>query len=373
LFGGVNAWKADFHWQTNDALTFRGSFEHAIRAPSLQELYNPTVQAQDAISVDPCEYNSPYRTGPNAAQVTALCRAQGIPASALPAFTYGVSSAAGIIQGNPDLKPETANTYSFGFVLTPKFDAAMAHDLGASVDYYHIKIDGAIGNVGLDAILQRCYNQNGANPTYSESNFYCQQIQRDNNGFISLGKEFSLNIGSYTTDGADIEWHWGFGLGDLGLPENAGRIKIQSYISYLHALTVSGVPGIANMNFAGGLGDTGTVAAADGTTISDLAHPKWKGNTAFGYAIGQFSGALHWRYIGTMVDLATMGTPSVPAYSYFDLDAHWHLTDKVDLTAGMTNLFDKGPPLVESAPMRTDAATYDVVGRTYYAGIKAKF
>ena len=35
------------------------------------------------------------------------------------------------------------------------------------------------------------------------------------------------------------------------------------------------------MNFAGGLGDTGTVAAADGTTISDLAHPKVKGNTAF--------------------------------------------------------------------------------------------
>ena len=124
LFGGVNAYKADFHWQTIDAVTFRGSFEHAIRAPSLQELYNPTVQAQDAISVDPCEYNSPYRTGPNAAQVAALCRAQGIPASALPTFTYGVSSAPGIIQGNPDLKPETANTYSFGVVLTPEVRCA---------------------------------------------------------------------------------------------------------------------------------------------------------------------------------------------------------------------------------------------------------
>ena len=74
-----------------------------------------------------------------------------------------------------------------------------------------------------------------------------------------------------------------------------------------------------------------------------------------------------------MNDLATMGEPSVPAYSYFDLEAHWHLMEKIDLTAGLTNLFDKGPPVVESAPMRTDAATYDVVGRTFYAGIKAKF
>jgi len=136
---------------------------------------------------------------------------------------------------------------------------------------------------------------------------------------------------------------------------------------------VAGVPGITGMNFAGGLGDTGTVAAADGTTISDLAHPKWKANTAFGYAIGPFSGALHWRYIGTMNDLQTMGEPSVPAYSYFDLEAHWHLLDKIDLNMGLTNLFDKGPPVVLSAPMRTDAATYDVVGRTYYAGFKAKF
>src|SRR3984957_16534969 len=127
------------------------------------------------------------------------------------------------------------------------------------------------------------------------------------------------------------------------------------------------------MNFAGGLGDTGTVAAADGTTISDLAHPKWKANTAFGYARGPVSAALHWRYIGTMIDLATLGEPSIPAYSYFALEAHWHLLEKIDLTAGLTNLFDKGPPVVQSAPMRTDAAPYDVVGRTYYARIKQDF
>ena len=65
---------------------FRGGFERAIRAPSLQELYNPIVKAGATVSSDPCAYDSSYRTGPNAAQVAALCQAQGVPAAVLPSF-----------------------------------------------------------------------------------------------------------------------------------------------------------------------------------------------------------------------------------------------------------------------------------------------
>ncbi len=373
LSGAANTWKADFHWVSTEAVTLRGSFERAIRAPSLQELYNPIVQAQDSISVDPCEYNSSYRTGPNAAQVAALCHAQGVPASALSSFTYGVASAPGIIQGNPQLQPEVANTYSFGAVFSPAFESTLLRELGGSVDYYHIRISNAIDNAGLDAVLARCFNANGANPNYSASNFYCQQIQRDNNGFISLGREFSLNIGSYTTDGVDFEAHWGVGLSDLGLGDHSGKIRLQSFLSYLNSLTVAGVPGVPTLNFAGGIGDTGTVAAANGTTISDLAHPKWKADTAFNYTVGPVSTTLHWRYLAAMKDLGTTGLPTVPSYSYFDLDGRWQVLDSVDVVAGLTNLFDKTPPYIASAPLRTDAATYDVVGRTYYVGFTAKF
>jgi iron complex outermembrane receptor protein len=375
LFGGTNTWKADLHWKANDQIMFRGGFERAIRAPSLQELYNPTVQAQDSISVDPCEYTSSYRTGANGARVAALCQAQGVPAAVLPGFTYGLNSANGIITGNPSLKPEVANTYSLGFVLTPRFEAPLASDLGVSVDYYHIKLEGAIAGVTLDAILQNCFNANGGNASYSQSNFYCQQITRDpTTGAIVLGKEFSLNVGSYITDGLDIDWHWGADLHDMGLPAGAGRIKLQSYISYLRSLTVSGVPAIPSLNFAGSIGDTATAIAADGTSVSDLSHPKWKANTTLGYAVGQFSGAFHWRFLSSMHDFMdgpTSNDPGVPAYSYFDLDAHWQPLDNIQVTAGITNLSDKGPPRVAGAPLLTDAATYDVIGRTYYVGFKA--
>ncbi|MDE2308007.1 MAG: TonB-dependent receptor [Xanthomonadaceae bacterium] len=375
LFGGENTWKVGLRWQVDDALMFRGGFNRAIRAPSLQELYNPTVQAQDSIDGDPCELGSLQRSGPNAAQVAALCQAQGVPASVYPSFTYGLNSANGIITGNTDLQPEKSDTYTLGWVLTPHFKAPLARDLGMSLDYYHTAIKGAIAGVTLDSVLQDCYNANNANPSYSENNPFCQRITRDpTTGAITLGRESSENIGSYVTTGVDVEAHWGFPLEDLGVPLG-GRVSLQTFLSYVHSLTISGVPGVAAANYAGSVADTSTALAADGSSISDLSHPKWKANTTFGYAVGPVSAALHWRYIAGMTDLmggAGSGYPGVPAYNYFDLDGHWQATHNIMFTAGVTNLTDKAPPRIAGASLLTDAATYDVVGRTYFVGLKVK-
>jgi outer membrane receptor protein involved in Fe transport len=374
LFGATNTWKADLHWQANDTLMFRGGFERAIRAPSLQELYSPFVNAGATVSLDPCSYSGIYRTGSNAAQVAALCQAQGVPAGALPSFTSPALDVPGTLRGNPTLKPEVASTYSVGFVFTPHFGGAMTRELGASVDYFHIKIDGAIAGVGAQQILENCFNATGGNPGYSDSNFYCQQITRNpSTGYITLAKQFSENIGAFVTDGVDVEGHWGFALHDLGLPERAGGIMIQSYLTYLRSIIVSGVPGVPTLDYSGAIGDTTTAFAMDGSSLSDLSHPRWKANTTLGYAVGPISAALHWRYIDAQQDwINGPGSgPGIPAYSYFDFDASWQATSQIQVTAGMTNMFDKAPPLVVGYNFVTDAATYDIVGRTYYVGLKA--
>ncbi|NNM60695.1 MAG: TonB-dependent receptor [Steroidobacteraceae bacterium] len=369
LFGGTNTWKADFRWQTSAAFTLRGGFERAIRAPSLGELYDTTRQAQDNISVDPCEFGSSYRSGANAAQVQALCEAMGVPAALYPGFTYGVQSVPGISSGNPHLRPETAHTYSLGFVLTPRFQRPVLREFSASLDYYHIKIDGAIALTTLDQMLASCFNAGGANPGYSAGNFYCRQFTRNpTNGDISLGREVLSNLAAYSTDGIDTQIHWGAPLYEFGLSPRAGRVRIQSYISYLHSLNVAELAGGPNVNFAGSLVQT--------SATPDLAHPRWKANTSFGYALDSVWAALHWRYIGAMADyVPTEGPsapgPSVPAYNYFDLDVHWQLIRHVQIMGGMSNLFDQPPPVVEGAPLYTDAATYDPIGRTYYLGFKA--
>ena len=376
LFGGANTWMADLHWQVNNALAFRGGFQRAFRAPSLQDLYNPSVQAQVPISGDPCDYNSTYRTGPNATQVAALCQAQGVPAGLLSTYTYGEASANGVYAGNTHLKPEVADTYTLGFVLTPHFHGALARDLGASVDYYHIKINGAVGAVTGDLVLQNCFNANGANPSYSNSNFYCQQITRaQGSGALATLTTFEQNIGSYTTDGVDVQAHWGFPLHALGLPQRAGRVLLQTYVSYLRSLRVVGL-GAPSVNLAGSIADTYSAIAADGASISDLSHPAWKANTMLGYANGPLGVALHWRFISSMTDLmdgVNSGDAGVPAYSYFDFNGHYQIDSKLQVTAGITNLFNKQEPFVAGAPLLTDAATYDILGREYFVGVKANF
>jgi iron complex outermembrane receptor protein len=374
LFGGVNTWKADLHWQVNNTIMFRGGFERAIRAPSLQELYNPIIRSGAAISSDPCSYDSPYRNGANAANVTALCQAQGVPAAFLSSFRPTLVDVPGVIRGNLTLQPEVANTYSLGFVLTPHFEAEMARELGVSVDYFRIKLNGAIAGVGAETIMQNCFNATGSNPSYAPDNFYCQQITRDpTTGYVAIANQFSENIGAFTTDGVDLEGHWGFALHDLGLPERAGKISLQTYVTYLRSLVVSGVPGVPTVNYAGAIGDTLTAFAANGSSLSDLSHPKWKANTTLGYGVGPVSAAVHWRFIGSQKNLINGpdSGPDIPAVSYFDLDASWHATSQITITAGLNNLGDKRPPHVAGFGDVTDAPTYDIVGRTYRIGIKA--
>jgi iron complex outermembrane recepter protein len=376
-FGSVNTWKADLNWKPIQTVGVRGGYQRAIRAPSLGELFAPTITGNLNIGSppnagDPCAAGSSFRNGANAAQVAALCQAQGIPAALYPTFTYGVDSVHGTSGGNTGLTPERASTYSIGVVWSPQFDSALMHSFHASVDYYNIKITNAVGSLSLTDILPRCFNSDGlSNPTYSTSNIYCQQIARDSNtGDIALAREGLLNLASYKTDGIDTEVDWSFGLGALGLSDRAGKIMLNSLVSYVRSFDVAALPGSPVLDFAGSIGNA--------QVSPEISHPHWKANTSLGYAIGPVSTMLHWRYIAAMKhqDLVvdpTATTPGVPAYSYFDLDAHWAVFQHLDLTAGMTNLFDKSPPFVSGQPLTTDTATYDIIGRTYYVGFTAKF
>jgi iron complex outermembrane recepter protein len=377
LFGGVNTWKADLNWKPVSALSVRGGYAKAIRAPSLGELFAPTVTGNLNIGAgptagDPCSTGSSFRTGATAAQVATLCQAQGVPAALYPNYTYGVDSVHGTSGGNPNLTPETADTYSIGTVWNPHFSSDLMRKFQVSVDYYHISISNAVGSLSLTDILPRCFNSDGiSNPNYSVANIYCQQIVRDHNtGDIVLGHEGLLNLASYKTDGIDTEVDWSFGLDALGFSERAGTFRLTSLIAYTHTFKVASLPGSPVLDYAGSIGNT--------QVSPEMAHPHWKANTAFGYSIGPVSAALHWRYIAAMkhqdvvVD-PTSTTPGVGAYNYFDIDAHWAAIEHLELTAGLTNIANKTPPFVSGQPLTTDTATYDIIGRTYYVGFKAKF
>ncbi len=65
--------------------------------------------------------------------------------------------------------------------------------------------------------------------------------------------------------------------------------------------------------------------------------------------------------------------PGVPSYQLWDLFATWKFGERFELRGGVNNLFDKDLPLVYSSQNLTDTALYDVIGRTFYVGVKASF
>ena len=115
--GRVETYKADGLWEPFKGFTFRGGFEHAIRAPNIGELYNQ-VGAQAQIGSppgqgDPCDVRSTARTGANGAAVRDLCVATGVPGAIVDTYQYTTVAIGVINSGNTDLTPEEADTHDF--------------------------------------------------------------------------------------------------------------------------------------------------------------------------------------------------------------------------------------------------------------------
>ena len=75
----------------------------------------------------------------------------------------------------------------------------------------------------------------------------------------------------------------------------------------------------------------------------------------------------------TSVTRPTSPAAGVPDYNIFDLTGRVKINDMLTVRGGVTNLFDKKPPVVGGTPGLTQGGTYDILGRSYYVGLKARF
>ncbi len=141
--GGVNTWKAELLYQPVPAARLRGSYQRAVRVPSIFELFLPgTSSFVDFDPPEPCSFDSDQRNGPDALLVEALCVEQGMPVEVLPDFSS--STILTTIGGNPDLDPETADTVTAGIVVRPGFESPWVRDLQFTIDWYRIEIDDVV-------------------------------------------------------------------------------------------------------------------------------------------------------------------------------------------------------------------------------------
>jgi len=373
--GSVSSYEADARWRPTDTLLIRGSYQRAVRAPNIAELFSPAQGSQLAIGTppaalgDPCDTRSSARTGANGAQVATLCAAQGVPS--VSTYQFPTTAVGQLTPGSTSITPEKADTFNAGFVFNAPRGGGLFGDFSLSLDYYNIKIKNVISPVPGSTVLSNCYNLNGGNPTYSASNASCALISRDTltGQIISVNTPYQ-NLGAVKTDGVELQVHWGVPASFLA---DSGKLYIDTAIGYLNSYKVQLLPGAAFIDYTG----ISNGSAAEGS-LPPRATPKWKALTTFGYKSDVISGGLRWKYQNAIDDVSKINTPSniavgVPAYATWDLFSSFKINKRFELRAGVNNLFDKGLPIVASNQTSTDTAQYDVIGRYFYAGVKFGF
>ncbi|HLZ99819.1 MAG TPA: TonB-dependent receptor [Steroidobacteraceae bacterium] len=346
----------------------RASYDKAIRAPSVVELYNPQLVGLIQFGNDPC--------APPITFTLAQCERTGVTAAQYAAGSIPQGAAGQLSQvtgGNPALKPEQAETYTFGVNFAP----GQVPGLTGSIDYFHIAIRDEVTTIPAAVILNNCANT--GDPTY------CSQIVRERNGSLN-GNSFAsggyfiqtnVNAGAALVSGIDLQTSYKFDL-----PPNWGSIALEMNGAYLQHAESTPLPGQHTYDCAGLFGFTCQ-------TINPRWHHIFRTTWMTPWDV---SGSITWRYIGKVSQDNNSGDPtlhfatwgaydyfnaSIPSYSYLDLEATWHVNKILTLRAGANNVLDKDPPVINSQLVSGGAANtydiYDMFGTQLFVAFTAKF
>ena len=365
----TDTYKIEGEWAPVRDIRFRGSYNRAVRAPNIVELFS-AQSVQLAGSTDPCAGAAVgglvngftaaqcARTGVSAAQFGAI--------SANPAEQYN-----GLLGGNPNLDPETADSYTLGIVFQPRFLPRFA----ATIDAFDIKVKDTIGTIGADVIINQCLATGDP--------FFCTRVNRDQfgslwltpNGFIT---DVNANVGRLRTRGIDIGASYTQPLGGIG------SLAFSFVGTYLDKLVVTPLDGIT-YDCAGRFG------ASCGTP-----NPDWRHKLRLTYTAPNGIGlSAQWRHFAAVendllsddIDLCPnanttgcnpgVGSANIKAQNYLDLVLTARIGDHYQFRLGANNILDRIPPtLVTPAPFgngNTYPQVYDALGRYIFAGVTLDF
>jgi outer membrane receptor protein involved in Fe transport len=305
------------------------------------------------------------------------------------------------LEGNTDLKPETSDTTTIGFVFSPK---GAATGFQFAVDYFKINIKQAIEQAQIQGVWQRCYLQNSATD--------CALIQFGSGTFTEVDpatgvphtfqriqnvRAQSFNGAAYTFKGIDFTGSW---TAQVGPGTVDVRLLAEHMIDQIFAAN-------ANSPSVNIVGQTGT----SNSFLSDnQPTAKWTGSLTGTYAQGPwaFTGQMRFVSSGIMdynapngVVVSNVGTgagsvaaapvyrynvTSVPSYEVFSLSGQYTFSNlgalsSLQLFGVVDNLFDKRPPFASGAGAfgiangngGTNPIFFDALGRMYRVGLRMNF
>lgn len=321
--GAVTTWKAGLTYAINDDLRFRTTWSRDIRAPNLNELFNP-ASTTFATVYDPV----------NSTTVTIQQ----------------------IQRGNTALVPEEGDTWTAGFVYQPSWFEGFR----MSVDHFDIELTGAISLLGIQDTINRCVAGNTA---------LCGFLNRDGGGNLVSIVRTNYNLAARSTRGVDIELGYDYPLSNISEPLT-GVLSARVLGTHVDKLVFD--DGTTAIDRAGNLG----------TGLGGV--PEWLWNASLAYRDGPLNASVQARFISSGVYDSTWGPldvndNSIGSMTYVDLSVSYDLIAddrKLTLYGAVDNVFDEPAPIVGSsffAPVASNPALYDVLGRYFSVGVRFKY
>jgi len=324
--GGVWTWKAGIDWQIDSTLRFRTARSRDMRAGNLAERFDLSGAAA-RVDRDPL---NPDWGG------------------------YGIFEIQG---GNPQVRPEKADTLTYGVVYEPPRLAG----LSVSVDAFDVKIDDAIAQLGVQTILDQCH---------AGQDIACSLIRRDpvSQRLIEVRNLF-VNVARVRTRGVDIEAHYARPVRLFGGHE---RIELRGGANRVFELSTTVLGG-------------STIDRA-GQTGRGITAPDWRVNFMATYTRGPLDVFLEQRYIAsgvrdvTLIEGVDIDDNTVSEAWYTSIGASYRAAlrgGEVEMYGTVNNLLDTDPPRAPTTSVfgttHTNEELFDPLGRRYALGLRFRF
>jgi iron complex outermembrane recepter protein len=339
ISGYVTTWKFGATWDITPDIRLRANRSRDIRAPNLSELFQTGAGGTGQILDD---------------------------------FRGAQSVLYRIVQaGNLNLQPEKANSTGAGLVLQPTF----LPRFNASVDYWQINIDQAIGTIQSQQTFDLCYQGLSQFCTFITPN-PATLTAVPTGGYVIVNSP--VNLASQKASGIDFEGSYRFDLGSFGNLD----------LRYLSTHYIKNVT------------DNRVSPPVD---VVGASVPRWDHHLTVTYSNQPFTVALTGRMISSGVLDPTylvcstncpprtaaqqLTNPTVndahqPGAFYLDSSVTYDLpgAGKTDLQVflNIQNLLNRAPPIVPEAytglvpyfSEQTNPMLYDVLGRTFRLGVR---
>ncbi|MGS0677424.1 TonB-dependent receptor [Shewanella sp. 125m-1] len=239
-----------------------------------------------------------------------------------------------------DLQPEESESYTAGLVYSPSY----VEGLSLTLDYWRFKVKNAITRLDTQAGLNACYAEQQQGNQDAQ---VCIDFGIGANGDLTKLTNSLTNVGFQDTSGLDFNLAYNFEALNLDW-------VVSNDTTYL-------------LNFEqDGIDYTGTIDGNFG------AYSEIRNNFSIKASQDDWSVMYFNRYIGEMDDLGN--GEKVDSVLYHNLSASYFINDAWMLTAGVKNFTDEEPSKVSNG---SDGGTvpevYDVIGRTFFAGVTMNF